>query len=63
MGHQGAFLMSDSDEIPPIEDMVDLPLRCEKCGQEFEESLSRLKRDGQFTCPACGTVAVVTFNE
>ena len=32
------------------------PLKCGKCGQEFQEKIARLKTDPVIPCPRCGTV-------
>jgi len=32
------------------------PLKCLKCGNEFQEKVGRLETDPQIPCPACGVV-------
>jgi DNA-directed RNA polymerase subunit RPC12/RpoP len=31
-----------------------VPVPCDKCGDEFEETMARLKTSPDLTCPGCG---------
>jgi DNA-directed RNA polymerase subunit RPC12/RpoP len=40
-----------------FEDKLKLPVKCPKCGKEFEKPLSRLhRREQSVRCPNCGTL-------
>jgi predicted nucleic acid-binding Zn-ribbon protein len=32
------------------------PLKCLKCGHDFQEEIARLETDPDLACPACGVV-------
>jgi DNA-directed RNA polymerase subunit RPC12/RpoP len=35
-------------------DNIRVPVPCDKCGDEFEETIAHLKTSPDLTCPGCG---------
>lgn len=40
--------------MPTISEEIKFPLKCPKCGHQFEESVARLKQQTELPCPVCG---------
>lgn len=45
-----------------LKDQLKIPIKCPKCGHQFEQAMARLKPGKQdVTCPGCGCVIALNM--